>query len=68
MRGGHHIVPTSAHAASFRPEVRIGGLNIRVHAEQTAAIDPGRLGMSVGFLSFDDLRRVDAALRVVLDL
>jgi mRNA interferase MazF len=27
-----------------------------------------RLGNSVGFLSFDEMRRVDAALRIVLDL
>ncbi|ETW26774.1 hypothetical protein MGAST_11430 [Mycobacterium gastri 'Wayne'] len=37
-------------------------------AEQAAAVDPGRLGNSVGFLSFDEMRRVDAALRIVLDL
>ena len=37
-------------------------------AEQTAAIDPSRLGKSVGFLSFDEMRRIDAALRIVLDL
>ncbi|MGA9375533.1 MAG: type II toxin-antitoxin system PemK/MazF family toxin [Mycobacterium sp.] len=59
---------TSARAASFRPEVEVGGLKTRVLAEQAAAVDPGRLGKSVGFLSFDELRRVDAALRVVLDL
>lgn len=59
---------TSARAASFRPEVEIGGVNTRVLVEQTAAVDPGRLGKSVGFLSFDEVRRVDAALRVVLDL
>lgn len=59
---------TSARTASFRPEVEIGGLNTRVLAEQTAAIDPGRLGKSVGFLTFDEMRRVDAALRVVLNL
>lgn len=59
---------TSARAASFRPEVEIGGVNTRVLAEQTAAVDPSRLGNSVGFLSFDEMRRVDAALRVVLDL
>lgn len=58
---------TSARAASFRPEVEVGGVKTRVLAEQTAAVDPGRLGKSVGFLSFDELRRVDAALRVVLD-
>ncbi|ORJ58830.1 type II toxin-antitoxin system PemK/MazF family toxin [Mycobacterium simiae] len=59
---------TSARAASFRPEVEIGGVNTRVLAEQAAAVDPGRLGTSVGFLSFDEMRRVDAALRIVLDL
>ncbi|MEY8016330.1 type II toxin-antitoxin system PemK/MazF family toxin [Mycobacterium servetii] len=59
---------TSARAASFRPEVEVGGVKTRVLAEQTAAVDPGRLGKSVGFLSFDEMRRVDAALRIVLDL
>ncbi|MDP7701692.1 type II toxin-antitoxin system PemK/MazF family toxin [Mycobacterium sp. TY815] len=59
---------TSARTASFRPEVEIGGVNTRVLAEQAAAVDPSRLGKSVGFLSFDEMRRVDAALRIVLDL
>jgi mRNA interferase MazF len=59
---------TSARAASFRPEVEISGINTLVLAEQAAAIDPSRLGESVGFLSFDEMRRVDAALRIVLDL
>ena len=59
---------TSALATSFRPEVEIGGVNTRVLAEQAAAVDPGRLGKSVGFLGFDEMRRVDAALRIVLDL
>ena len=59
---------TSARAASFRPEVEIGGVNTRVLAEQAAAVDPRRLGKSVGFLSFDEMRRVDAALRIVLEL
>lgn len=59
---------TSARAASFRPQVDIGGMNTRVLAEQTAAVDPTRLGKSVGILSFDEMRRVDAALRIVLDL
>jgi mRNA interferase MazF len=39
-----------------------------VLAEQTAAVDPSRLGQSVGYLSFDEMRRVDAALRIVIDL
>ena len=46
----------------------IGGVNTRVLAEQAAAVDPSRLGKSVGFLGFDEMRRVDAALRIVFDL
>jgi mRNA interferase MazF len=59
---------TSARAASFRPEVQIAGQTTRVLAEQAAAVDPSRLGDPAGTLTFDELRRVDAALRVVLDL
>ena len=59
---------TSARQASFRPEIEIGGRTTRVLAEQTAAVDPTRLGESVGYLSFDELRRVEAALRLVLSL
>jgi mRNA-degrading endonuclease toxin of MazEF toxin-antitoxin module len=40
----------------------------RVFAEQTAAVDSGQLGKSLGFLSVDEMRRVDATLRIVLDL
>jgi mRNA interferase MazF len=39
-----------------------------VLAEQTAAVDPTRLGASVGHVTFEELRRIDAALRLVLDL
>ena len=35
---------TSARAATFRPEVSIGGRPARVLAEQTSAVDPQRLG------------------------
>lgn len=59
---------TSARPASFRPEVEIEGRMTRVLAEQTAAVDPGRLGDSVGQLTFGELRQVEAALRLVLDL
>ena len=59
---------TSARAASFRPEVQVRDQPTRVLAEQTAAVDPGRLGERVGQLSFDELRQVDAALRLVLSL
>lgn len=57
---------TSARPASFRPEVQVAGRATRVLAEQTAAIDPTRLGESAGHLTFEELRRVDAALRLVL--
>lgn len=59
---------TSARPASFRPAIEIGGRTTRVLAEQTAAVDPTRLGESVGYLSFEELRRVEAALRLVLSL
>ncbi len=64
------VAPTStaARAATFRPEVLINGRPTRVLAEQTSAVDPQRLGDSTGHLTFDELRRVDAALRLVLSL
>lgn len=64
------VAPTSASArpASFRPEIDVNGRSTRVLVEQTAAVDPTRLGANVGHLTFDELRNVDAALRLVLDL
>ena len=64
------VAPTStaARAATFRPEIELGGRVTRVLAEQAAAVDPSRLGERVGHLTFDELRRVDAALRLVLSL
>jgi mRNA interferase MazF len=59
---------TSARAASFRPEIEIAGRMTRVLPEQTAAVDPARLGEHAGSLTFEELRRVDAALRLVLNL
>lgn len=57
---------TSARPAIFRPEIDLRGQSTRVLVEQTTAVDPERLGASVGFLSTDELARIDAALRVVL--
>ncbi|MFT3716239.1 MAG: type II toxin-antitoxin system PemK/MazF family toxin [Gordonia sp. (in: high G+C Gram-positive bacteria)] len=59
---------TSARAATFRPAVDVAGSSTRVLVEQTAAVDPRRLGERVGRLGFDELRAVDAALRLVLAL
>jgi len=59
---------TSARPASFRPEIVIAGATTRVLAEQTAAVDPERLGERAGHLTTDELQRVGAALRIVLEL
>jgi mRNA interferase MazF len=59
---------TSARPASFRPEVEISGKTTRVLVEQTAAIDPERLGDRVGALTHGELAGVDRALRAVLGL
>lgn len=63
-RADIHISP----GRKLSPEVEIQGRVTRVLAEQTAAVDPGRLGDSVGYLSLDEMGRVDAALRIVLEL
>lgn len=59
---------TSARPATFRPAVEVDGSPTRVLVEQTSAVDPSRLGDHVGHLVFDELRAVDAALRLVLSL
>jgi mRNA interferase MazF len=59
---------TSALAASFRPEIEVLGRRTRVLAEQTAAVDPQRLGDAAGRLTYEEMRNVDAALRLVLGL
>ena len=59
---------TSAREATFRPTIEIDGRETRVLAEQTSAVDPTRLGDRVGHLGFDELRAVDAALRLVLSI
>jgi mRNA interferase MazF len=59
---------TSARPTSFRPEVEVDGKTTYVLVEQTAAIQPERLGRIVGHLAHQEMSMVDAALRVVLDL
>ena len=59
---------TSARPTSFRPEIEIDGKTTYVLAEQTAAVQPERLGRIVGHLSHTEMMAIDAALRVVLDL
>jgi len=64
------VAPTStaARPASFRPEIRLKRTTTRVLVEQSAALDPSRLGERSGRLTADEMRRVDAALRLVLAL
>ncbi|MDQ7908734.1 type II toxin-antitoxin system PemK/MazF family toxin [Phytohabitans sp. ZYX-F-186] len=59
---------TSARPASFRPQIEIEGKSTCVLAEQTAAIQPERLGRLVGHLSLREMLTVDNALRTVLQL
>ena len=64
------VAPTSmsARAATFRPGVEVAGRPTRVLVEQTAAIDPTRLGDTAGHVTFTELRLVEAALRLVVAL
>jgi mRNA interferase MazF len=59
---------TSARGASFRPEIEIDGQRTRVLTEQMTAVDSERLGERIGHLSFAELRKVEDAVRAVLDL
>jgi mRNA interferase MazF len=59
---------TSARPTSFRPEIEIQGKTTYVLVEQTAAVDPERLGELVGHLTRHELMAVDDALRTVLHL
>jgi mRNA interferase MazF len=59
---------TSARPATFRPAVNVDGRRTLVLAEQARAVDPTRLGERVGHLGPEELRAVDAALRLVLGI
>ena len=59
---------TSARPTSFRPSVEIEGADTLVLLEQTAAIDPSRLGPWRGRLAHRELTEVEKSLRLVLAL
>jgi mRNA interferase MazF len=59
---------TSARAASFRPEVDVGGQRTRILVEQVGAVDVTRLGDQVGRVTIDQQWQIDAALLTVLGL
>jgi len=64
------VCPTSRStpAASFHPEVEIGDEATRVMCEMVGAVDAHALGEHVAHLSHHELRSVDDALQLVLDL
>jgi mRNA interferase MazF len=64
------VCPTSSStpSASFHPEVVIGEQPTRVMCELIGAVDARALGEQAGHLTLDELRSVDDALRLVLDL
>jgi mRNA interferase MazF len=64
------ICPTSTSTppASFHPEIQIGGESTRVMCEMVGAVDARVLGEHVAHLTLDEIRSVDDALQLVLDL
>ena len=59
---------TSAPAATFHPEIELGDQPTRVLCEMVGAVDARALGDRVSHLRREELRAVDEALLLVLDL
>ncbi len=59
---------TSARETSFRPSVEIADRRTLVMCDQLATVDLDALTDPAGFLTLDEMQRVDEALSVVLDL
>jgi mRNA interferase MazF len=59
---------TSAPSASFHPEIELGNQRTQVLCEMVGAVDARNLGAQTWHLSHDDLRAVDDALSLVLDI
>jgi mRNA interferase MazF len=64
------ICPTSSSTppASFHPEVRVADEPTRVMCEMVGAVDAGALGERQGHLTLGEMRSIDDALQLVLDL
>jgi mRNA interferase MazF len=64
------ICPTSnsAPAASFHPQVDLNDERTLVLCEMVGAVDARALGEQVGHLTLDEMRAVDDAMQMVLDL
>jgi len=59
---------TSARETSFRPPVEIADQPTLVMCDQLATVDLNRLTETVGFLTLQEMQRVEEALSLVLDL
>jgi mRNA interferase MazF len=59
---------TSTPPASFHPEVMVDAEPTRVLCEMVGLVDARMLGNHTGHLTLDELRAVDDALELVLDL
>jgi mRNA interferase MazF len=59
---------TSTPPASFHPEIVLSDEPTRVMCEMVAAVDAAALGAHAGHLTLDEMRAVDEALELVLDL
>lgn len=64
------ICPTSrsAFSTSFHPEVAINGQPTQVMCEMVSAVDARALGEHIGHLADDEMRAVEDAILLVLDL
>ncbi len=59
---------TSARETSFRPPVTIADRQTLVMCDQLDTVDLNRLTEPVGFLTIEEMLRIDEALALVLDL
>jgi mRNA interferase MazF len=64
------VCPTSssAPAASIQPEIALGGESTQILCDMIGVVDTRALGEQVGHLTADEIRTVDDALMMVLDL
>ncbi len=65
---GVAFTSTSARETSFRSTVEIGRSRTLVMCDQIATVDLNRLAEPAGFLTLEEMQRVDEALLLVLDL
>lgn len=59
---------TSARETSFRPSVEVADQRTLVMCDQLATVDLNRLTEPAGFLTVDEMQRVNEALSLILDL